>query len=111
MFGWLRRFFYSDDEVVKLAAGLAEPEAEMMRELLESNGVAAMAKNMSPLAAYLGVYPLPAPAPNSYAIYVKQSDVDRATEVLRPAMSPGKLSRQAAESRREARRDRRRRSP
>ena len=44
MMRWLRRFFSSDDPIVKLTAALIEPEAEMWRGLLANNGIVAMVK-------------------------------------------------------------------
>ncbi len=41
MIGWLRRFFQSHDPIVKVAAGMSEPAANMLRELLENRGVPA----------------------------------------------------------------------
>jgi hypothetical protein len=110
MFKWLRRFFYSDDEIVKLADGLGEVEGEQFEEMLRNEGIIAMRKNMSALAAYRGVWPI-AGGEAGYALFVKQSDVDRAIEILGPMLGQGKLSRQDAASRREARRFRRRRAP
>lgn len=75
---WLRRFFYSEDPTVTVVGGLTEQEAEMRRELLERNGIAAMTKNMSNLA-YLGA---PLPAGNEFDLFVKRSDLERAHELL-----------------------------
>lgn len=105
MVKWLHKFFYSDDEVVKLADGLGEVESEELSEMLQNAGVIATRKNMSALAAYRGVWPIA--EGGSYALFVKHSDVDRAIAILGPLLGHGKLSRQAAESRREARRFRR----
>lgn len=77
---WLRNFFYDKDPIVKVAAGLSEPEALMYRELLENNGVAAMAKNMN----FLSVTREFGSMPGDFDILVKQSDFERAQEVLRP---------------------------
>jgi hypothetical protein len=105
MFRWLHRFFYSDDEVVKLADGLSEFDAGSYQEMLANGGVIAMEKNMDAITTRFGgalTF-----AANSYALFVKHSDVDRAIAILGPLLGHGKLSRQAAESRREARRFRR----
>lgn len=82
---WLRRFFYSDDPVVKVAAGLSEPEAGMLRELLESNGIAAAVKNVSYLSAY------GAAGTNSHGMWVKRSDLERARELLAPLLRADQL--------------------
>ena len=44
MMPWLRRFFYSDDPIVKLLGGMMEPEAKMWREMLENEGIPAHTK-------------------------------------------------------------------
>ncbi len=74
---WLRRFFYSDDPVVKLVGALTEPEAEMWRELLADEGIRAIAKNTDPLSvAYQA-----SPGPN-FNLFVKRSDLERARALL-----------------------------
>ena len=75
MMRWLRRFFYSDDPIVKVASGLLEPEAEMWREILENEGVRAFSKVMDPLARSSATG-------TNTALFVKQSDLERAREVL-----------------------------
>ena len=95
MFKWLRKFFYSDDELIKLADGVSEPEAEMARELLVSNGVPAMVRNMDVLSVEGGRMAMP--AANNFALYVKQSDVQRAIDILGSLLGGGKLAREAAE--------------
>ena len=80
MMRWLRGFFSSGDPIVKLCGALSEPDAFMRKELLENNGVASMAKNMAWDAAY-GVT-----LPFGFDLFVKQSDVERATEILGPLM-------------------------
>ncbi len=97
MFKWLHSFFYSDDEVVKLAAGLGEPEAEMMRGLLESNGIAAMIKNMNFLSVDWG-RPL-MPAANNFDLFVKQSDVESALDIIGPTLEDAQLAKAALEAR------------
>ena len=77
MMRWLRSFFYSDDPIVKVATGLLEPEAEMWREILEQEGVPAFSKIMDPVASSEGR----ATSTNT-ALFVKQSDLERAREVL-----------------------------
>ncbi len=77
---WLRRFFYSDDPVVKLVAAVTEPEAEMRRELLANEGIVAMVKNKSGLSYMWGSGALP--FENSHDLFVKQSDLERAEEIL-----------------------------
>ena len=95
MFKWLHRFFYSDDELIKLADGVSEPEAEMARGLLVSNGVPAMIRNMDFLSIDGGRMAMP--SANNFALYVKQSDVQRAIDILGPLLDGGKLAREAAE--------------
>jgi hypothetical protein len=73
----IRRFFYSDDPEVKLATGISEAEARMLEELLANNGVRAFAKDTNVLSATYRVA-----LPNNYDIWVKQSDLERAREVL-----------------------------
>lgn len=84
---WLRDFFYDKDPIVKVAAGLSEPEALMYRELLENNGVAAMVKNMNALSVTREFGSMP----GDFDILVKQSDLERAREVLRPRIGRGNL--------------------
>lgn len=109
MFKWLHKFFYSDDEIVKLVDGLSELESEQCADALREDGIIAMRKDMSALAAYRRVWPIV--QPDSYALFVKHSEVDRAVSVLSPLLGHGKLAQEAAESRREARRFRRRLKP
>ena len=74
---WMRRFLYSDDEPVKLAGALAEPEAEMWRELLQNNGVPSSIKIIDPIAlSEGGVTAL------DCSLYVRKDDLERAREVL-----------------------------
>jgi hypothetical protein len=101
----LHKFFYSDDEIVKLADGLNEFDAGSYEELLRNNGIVAMRKNME---AVYDRYWRPMLFDN-FALYVKQSDVDRAIEVLGPLLGNGKLAEEAAEGRRLPRRLRRHR--
>ena len=77
---WLRKFFYSDDPVVKLVAAVTEPEAEMRRELLAAEGVVAMVKNMSGIGFRWGG--TPSSFDNTFDLFVKESDLARAREVL-----------------------------
>ena len=83
---WLRRFFYSDDPIVKVATGLLEPEAEMWRDILEQEGVPAFAKIMDPIALSDGR----ATGINT-ALFVKQSDLGRARAILAPLAKRGRL--------------------
>ena len=93
---WLRRFFYSDDPVVKVAAGFSEPEAEMWRELLRNNGIPAMSKNMTGWAYNWGAQSLP--FERNYDLFVKQSDVERAREVLEEVLEPAQLEEEEEEA-------------
>ncbi len=77
MFAWLRRFFYSDDPDVKLAAGMSEPEAMMMAELLENNGIMSFSKNTQWIGVAYGMS-----LPNAFDVWVRQSDLERAQQVL-----------------------------
>jgi len=81
---WLRRFFYSDDPIVKLVGALSEPEAEMWRELLAEDGVVAMVKYTGALGGhgYRGG--------RDFDLFVKQSDLGLAREILAPTSEPGK---------------------
>ena len=79
MFKWLHKFFYSDDEIVKLAAGLLEPEAEMWREILSNEGVPSFTKILDPISLSDG-----RATGLNVGIFVKQSDLERAKEVLSP---------------------------
>jgi hypothetical protein len=91
---WLRDFFYDKDPIVKVAAGLSEPEALMYRELLENNGVAAMVKNMNVLSVTREFGSMP----GDFDILVKQSDLGRAREVLRARMGPDHLIEESDEA-------------
>ncbi len=77
MLKWLHSFFYSDDEIVKLASGLLEPEAEMWRELLANDGVRAFTKILDPVAVSDG-----RATGTNVGIFVKQSDLARAQQIL-----------------------------
>ena len=83
---WLRRFFYSDDPPVKVAAGLGETEAGMWRELLENNDVHAFTKNMDYLSVTYG-----GSGANTYDMWVKRSDLERAREILADLVEPAQL--------------------
>ena len=76
---WLKRFFTSDDPIVKLIAALTEPEALMRRELLDHQGVPAMVKNTGALQSHLQL-----PFSQDFDLYVKKSDAERAVEILGP---------------------------
>ncbi len=86
MFKWLHRFFYSNDEIVRVAAGLLEPEAEMWLEILANEGIPSF-KKLDVVAAADGL----ATGTNT-AIFVKQSDLERAREVLAPLAERGQLA-------------------
>jgi hypothetical protein len=77
MLSWLRRFFYSDDPDTKLAAGMSEPEAMMMCELLENNGIMSFSKNTQWIGVAYGMS-----LPNAYDVWVRQSDFERSRAVL-----------------------------
>ena len=85
--GWLRRFFYSDDPIVKVAAGLPEAEAVMLRDILEEQEIAAFTKNMN----FLTVIYEAGALGNGYDLFVKQSDFERAREILKATLEPEKL--------------------
>ena len=79
MMRWLRGFFSgSGDPIVKLVGALSEPEAESFRELLEYDGLPAMVKYVGALGGD-GYRPA---GPGDFELYVKQSDVERARELL-----------------------------
>jgi hypothetical protein len=89
----IRHFFYSDDEVVKLADGLSEFDAGSYEELLRNSGVVAMKKHMD--AAYDRYWrPM---LFNNFALFVKRSDVDRSIEILGSLLGDGKLAEDALE--------------
>ncbi len=77
MFKWLHKFFYSDDEIVRLASGLLEPEAEMWREILVNEGVRAFTKVLDPVARSDGQA-----TGTNVGIFVKQSDLERAQQIV-----------------------------
>ncbi|MCH7837362.1 MAG: hypothetical protein IIC26_02520 [Chloroflexi bacterium] len=77
---WLRRFFSSDDPIVKLTAALIEPEAEMWRGLLANSGIVAMVKYVG--VGALGRSTLRLGLNNDFDLFVKQSDLERARAVL-----------------------------
>ena len=75
---WLRKFFYSDDPTVKVRAALTESDVLLLRDVLEESDVPAMFKNMNVLtvtheAGSFG---------SDYDLFVKQSDLARAEEIL-----------------------------
>jgi hypothetical protein len=76
---WLRHWFYSDDPDVKLAEGLSEYDAAQYREILANSGIVSMAKNMN---ALYGNYGGTAPFGNDYSLWVRESNVERACQVL-----------------------------
>ncbi|MCH8008802.1 MAG: DUF2007 domain-containing protein [Chloroflexi bacterium] len=74
---WLKRFLSNGDPIVKLVGALSEPEAEMRKELLERGGVPAMVKDMGFGFSAYGATP-----PFGFDLFVKQSDMERAEELL-----------------------------
>jgi len=94
---WLRGFFGERDPLVAVAAAISEPEALMWRELLENNGVPAMVKNVNPLSV-TQAFPTPF---SDYDLYVKQSDLERAEEILAPMLDSRERPRDARYKRRE----------
>ncbi len=81
---WLRRFFSSGDPIVKLTAALSETEAQISRDILQDNGIPAMVKNMN----FLTVTHEAGSIGNDYDLFVKQSDLERARELLSPPPEP-----------------------
>ncbi len=88
---WLRKFLYSDDPIVKVAGGLLEPEAEMWREILANEGIPSF-KKLDVVAVADGLA-----TGTNVGIFVKQSDVERAREVLAPLAARGQLADEATE--------------
>ena len=84
MLRWLRRFFYSDDPEVKVVAALSELEAKMWHEMLANNGVPAAAKNIT--GGHWARYGSPTTFGNHYDLFVKESDLERARELLAPLL-------------------------
>ena len=82
---WLRRFFSSGDPIVKLVAALSETEAQMSRDILEDNGIPAMVRNMNFLTV---THEAGSMMGNDYDLFVKQSDLERARELLSPQLDP-----------------------
>jgi len=76
LFKWLHDFFYSNDEIVRLAAGLLEPEAEMWREILSNEGVQSFTKILDPIALSDG-----RATGMNVGLFVKRSDLERAQEI------------------------------
>ncbi len=74
---WLRGIFRSEDPIIKLVGALSEPDALMRRELLDANGIAALARNVSGDSAAYG-----AASPFGFGLFVKKSDAERAAEIL-----------------------------
>ena len=88
MMRWLRSFFAgSDDPIVKLVGALSEPEAESFRELLEYDGLPAMVKYVGALGGD-GYRPA---VTSDFELFVKQSDVERARDIL-PSPDEGEPS-------------------
>lgn len=78
---WLKRFLSSDDPIVRLIAAMTEPEAQMRRELLESEGVPAMVKDRGG-----GLHAVGGSVPFGFDLFVKQSDTERAAKIIGPLM-------------------------
>ena len=87
MMDWLRRFFYSGDPEVKVVAALSELEAKMWQEMLANNGIAAAAKNIT--GGVWSQYGAPTSLGNHYDLFVKESDLERARELLAPLLKNG----------------------
>jgi hypothetical protein len=87
MMRWWRKFFYDEDPIVKVAAGLSEPEALMYKELLENNGLPAMTKNHN----FLSVTHEFGSFPGDFDLYVRRSQWRQAFELLRPVTSAKNL--------------------
>ena len=77
--GWLHKFFYSDDPDVRLAGGLSEVDAGQYQELLANNGIMSMTKSMN---SWAGRYGGAASLTSEHGLWVKQSDVEAAFQVL-----------------------------
>lgn len=75
---WLKSFLYGDDPLKILIGALTEPEAEMHRELLFTNGVMSSVRNVGSLALY-GMS-----LDNTFELLVKSSDFALAREILTP---------------------------
>lgn len=91
MLTWLRRLFTGGealgskpveppaDPIVRVRAALTEPDAEMWRTLLVNNGVPAMVKNVGSGFWRMGQ---PSSFSPDYDLFVRQSDLERAEEIL-----------------------------
>jgi len=88
MTAWLRRFLYSGDPIVKVAAGFSEPEALMYKELLENNRIPAMVKNTRFESVAYGWS-----IGNECDLFVRRSDLARARELLGPLVRDSQLVR------------------
>jgi hypothetical protein len=93
MLSRVRRFFYSGDPDVKVAGGLTEFDAAAAAELLRNNGIAAMTKPMNFLWLNWG-RPMMW-APHHFALWVKQSDAERALALLEVPLRKKQLIRRA----------------
>ena len=82
----LRRFFRKadepaadrQDEPVWVATAQTDFEAQLWRDLLAEGGIRCMVRNVDPLAGR----GLPMPSAYSQQLWVLQSDVERAREIL-----------------------------
>ena len=88
MMRWLRRFFESDDPIVKVAAGLPEAEAVMLKDILEEQEIAAYTKNMSALTVIYEAGSIG----NDFDLFIKRSDLERARETLAPMLGSENLA-------------------
>ena len=89
LIGWLRRLLSGDesdaperlpspDELVLLAQPGGEPEALMLRDLLEQQGIVAMVRNRDAASARGGGWG----PPWAYELWVRRGDLARAREVV-----------------------------
>jgi hypothetical protein len=68
----------SPDALVLVTRPNGEPEAQMLRQILEQNGVRAMVKNRDPASAQAGGMG----PPWAYELWVLRKDLRRARELL-----------------------------
>jgi hypothetical protein len=83
----LRAFFKTPDPVSKVAAGLNEPEAMMLVELLEEHGIPAYPRNMTALSIVYG-----GQVGNEFDLFVRTGDLSAAQDLVEPLVRPGQLS-------------------
>ena len=87
MLRWLHRFFYSDDPEVKVAAALSEPEAKMWQEMLANKQIPSAVKNIT--GGIWGQYGTPSSLAIDYDLFVKESDLAQARDLLAPLLKDG----------------------